>query len=136
MDGKRVELERALRCDLRPEWKPQLRSFAPTVIESGIENLAFEFPAQPYKGHFTELGFNPIALSGVANCWVRNVRMKNADSGIFVSGYFNTIDGVVIESERTPDRQQCVGHHGISVAAVTTWSRTSTSARGSSMISP
>lgn len=115
MDGNRVELDRPLRCDLRPDWTPQLRSFAPTVTESGIENLAFEFPNQPYKGHFTELGFNPIALSGVANCWVRNVRMKNADSGIFVSGYFNTLDGIVIESERAADRQQCVGHHGISV---------------------
>lgn len=112
---KLVELDRPLRCDLQPAWKPELRSFEPTVTESGIENLAFEFPNQPYKGHFTELGFNPVALSGVANCWVRNIRITNADSGIFVSGYFNTIEGVVIESARAADRQQCVGHHGISV---------------------
>lgn len=115
LEGNRVELDRPLRCDIQPAWNPQLRSFEPTVTESGIENLGFEFPNQPYRGHFTELGFNPIAIIGVANCWVRNIRILNADSGIFVSGYFNTIDGVAIASVRTPDRQQCTGHHGISV---------------------
>ncbi|MGZ8898621.1 MAG: glycosyl hydrolase family 28-related protein [Limisphaerales bacterium] len=115
VEANRVELDRPLRTDLQLQWKPELRSFEPTVTESGVENLAFEFPNEPYKGHFTELGFNAIALSGVANCWVRNVRILNADSGIFVSGHFNTIEGVRIESARTPDRQQCVGHHGISV---------------------
>jgi hypothetical protein len=113
--GNRVELDRPLRCDLHPAWKPQVRIFEPTVTESGIENLAFEFPNHPYKGHFTELGFNPIALNGVADCWVRNIRIINADSGIFINGCFNTVDGVFIESARAPDLQQCVGHHGISV---------------------
>lgn len=113
--GNRVEIDRPLRCDLKPQWKPVLRVFEATVSESGVENLAFEFPVQPYKGHFTEQGFNPIALSGVAHCWVPNIRVRNADSGPFVSGVFNTIDGIVIESERGVDKQDCVGHHGISL---------------------
>lgn len=111
----RVTLDRALRCDLRPEWKPQLHAFAPTVTRSGVENLGFEFPVTPYKGHFTELGFNPVALSGVAHCWIRNLRVLNADSGPFISGVFNTAEGVVLESRRPVDNQQCTGHHGISV---------------------
>ena len=115
IDGNRVILDRALRCDLREEWKPQLRVFEPTVTESGVENLGFEFPVAPYQGHFTELGFNPVALSGVAHCWVRNIRVRNADSGPFVSGAFNTLDGVVLESERAVDNQKCTGHHGISL---------------------
>jgi hypothetical protein len=113
--GRRITLDRALRCDLRDEWKPQLRVFDPTVTESGVENLGFEFPVAPYKGHFTELGFNPVVLSGVAHCWVRNIRVRNADSGPFVSGTFNTLDGVVLESERAVDEQKCNGHHGISL---------------------
>ena len=113
--GDRVTLDRPLRCDLRSEWQPQLRAFEPTVTESGVENLAFEFPLTPYKGHFTELGFNPVALSGVAHCWVRNVRVVNADSGPFINGVFNTADGVVLESTRSVDNQNCTGHHGVSL---------------------
>jgi hypothetical protein len=112
-DG-RVTLDRPLRTDLELRWKPRIRAFAPTVTNSGVENLAFEFPVKPYAGHFTELGSNPLAFSGVANCWARNIRIRNADSGPFISGVFNTVDGVVIESERPPDKQHCTGHHGIS----------------------
>lgn len=115
LDGNRVTLDRPLRCDLRPEWKPQLRAFAPTVTGSGVENLAFEFPVTPYLGHFTELGFNPVALSGVADCWVRNIRVLNADSGPYIGGVFNTAQDVVLESARPVDKQQCTGHHGISL---------------------
>lgn len=115
ISGDRVTLDRPLRCDLRPEWQPQLRAFEPTVTESGVENLAFEFPLTPYKGHFTELGFNPVALSSVAHCWVRNVRVVNADSGPYLSGVFNTADGVVLESTRDVDNQNCTGHHGVSL---------------------
>ena len=115
LDGNRVTMDRALRTDLRPEWKPRLRAFEPTVTESGVENIGFEFPVTPYQGHFTELGFNPVTLSGVAHCWVRNIRVRNADSGPYVSGAFNTVDGVVIESERSVDKQKCTGHHGISL---------------------
>ena len=115
IEGNRVTLDRDLRSDLRPEWRPLLRAFEPTVTESGVEHVGFEFPVTPYKGHFTELGFNPIALSGVAHCWVRNIRIRNADSGPFVSGSFNTVEGVVLESDRPPDNQKCNGHHGISL---------------------
>jgi len=115
LEGERVHLNRPLRCDLRAAWRPQLRSFDPTVTESGVENLCFEFPNQPYKGHFTELGFNAIALGGVSDCWVRNVRTVNADSGLFIGGNFNTVQGVILESQRGHDNQNCVGHHGISL---------------------
>jgi hypothetical protein len=115
IDGQLVTLNRSLRSDARPEWKPQLRSFTPTVTESGVENLGFEFPLTPYAGHFTELGFNPVALSGVAHCWVRNIRVINADSGPYISGVFNTVEGVTLESSRPVDKQQCAGHHGISL---------------------
>lgn len=115
IDGPRVKIDRTLRCDLRPEWMPRLRAFEPTVTESGVEGLSFEFPVTPYLGHFTELGLNPVALSGVAHCWVRNILVQNADSGPFIGGVFNTVEGCVLESERAVDRQRCTGHHGISL---------------------
>jgi hypothetical protein len=113
LDGDRVVLDRALRCDVELEWQPELRKFAPNVTEVGIENLTFEFPVTPYAGHFTEQGYNPLAFGRVANCWARNLRVVNADSGVFVAGQFCTIDGIVMESARPADTKLgATGHHG------------------------
>jgi hypothetical protein len=113
-DG-RILLDRPLRFDIRPEWSPVLHAFEPSVTGVGIEHLTFEFPDNPYLGHFTELGHNGIALSDVAHCWVRHVRFVNAESGIFLSGRFSTIQSVVLNSKREPDRQGNRGHHGLTV---------------------
>lgn len=113
IEGERLTFDRPLRFDIRPEWKPEVRAFEPTVTESGVENLTFEFPVTDYAGHFTELGFNPVALSNVAHCWVRNIRIVNPDSGPMVTGHFNTLQGLVYESSRTPDKGRNQGHHGV-----------------------
>jgi hypothetical protein len=110
--GDSIELDRPLRFDIKPEWQPRLASFEPTVSEAGVEDLGFEFPVTPYKGHFTELGFNAVAFSGVSDCWARNLRIANADSGIFTRSYFCTISRVVFESARPPDETRSTGHHG------------------------
>ncbi|MFP6581579.1 MAG: glycosyl hydrolase family 28-related protein [Candidatus Hydrogenedentota bacterium] len=114
ISGNTISFDRPLRCDIDPKWKPGIYRFAPTVTESGIEDLRFEFPNTPYKGHFSELGFNAIALTQTAHCWVRNIRVHNSDSGAFISGHFNTLDGVVYTSDREKDSgRQSQGHHGI-----------------------
>ena len=121
VEGDLVHINRPLRTDIRPEWKPHLRAFQPTVTESGIEHLSVEFPLLPYRGHFTEVGYNLAALSGVAHCWLRDVHARNADSGVFVSGWFNTVTGLVLESDRKVDGQGCTGHHGVSVGGSDNW---------------
>lgn len=114
VDGDRVTLDRAVRTDVRVEWNPALYPFAPNVTEVGIENLTFEFPVTDYRGHFTELGNNPIAFNDVAHGWIRNIRLVNPDSGPFVSGHFCTVEGVVYESQRKPDpTRNSTGHHGL-----------------------
>ncbi len=113
--GSRLILERPLRFDLRPEWKPELRRYQPTVTECGIEDLAFEFPARKYGGHFTELGYNAIAFTGVADCWARNLRITNADSAIFANGDFCTIDGLRCELQGAEELKGVFGHHGVSL---------------------
>jgi hypothetical protein len=120
IEGNTLTVDRPLRFDLRPEWKPDLHRFAPTVTECGVEGIRFEFPNTPYGGHFTELGYNAIALSDASHCWVRNVHIHNADSGVFVSGCFNTIDGIGFSSERAPEPEQSAiagrkaqGHHAV-----------------------
>ena len=108
----KITLERPLRWDVRPEWKPVVKSIQPTVQEVGVEHLSFEFPNQPYQGHFTELGFNALAMSNVVNCWARNLHIKNSDSGIFTNSRFCTIRDVIFKSERKANRGN-TGHHGV-----------------------
>jgi hypothetical protein len=90
-----------------------LLSLDPTVSECGVESLGFEFPGTPYAGHFTEDGYNALAMNGVSDCWARNLQIRNADSGIFVSGVFCTVQGVSFASDRQPDEENHTGHHGV-----------------------
>ncbi len=114
--GKRIEFDRPLRTDVRLEWIPRLYIPSCTVDSVGIQNLCFEFPVTPYKGHFTELGYNAIAMRGVHNCWVRNIRIHNADSGMFISGNNITLRQISLTSERPLERQRkATGHHGITI---------------------
>lgn len=120
IEGNTLFLDRPLRFDLKAAWKPSIYRFSPTVTECGVEGIRFEFPNTPYGGHFTELGFNAIALGAVSHCWVRNVHIHNADSGVFVSGCFNTIDGITFTSQRAPEPEQpaiagrkAQGHHAV-----------------------
>jgi hypothetical protein len=79
-----------------------------------VEDLAFEFPPRTYGGHFTELGFNAVCLDHVAHCWVKNIHIVNADSGIMASSVFCTMQGVTYRSDSVqPGRGNVSGHHGI-----------------------
>lgn len=115
-DTKTMTVDRPLPTDVRLEWQPILFHAASSVEESGIQGLSFYFPNEPYAGHFTELGFNAVALSGVRNCWVRDIVIHNCDSGIFVSGSQNTVQNVVFTSERLEEpTRHATGHHGITL---------------------
>ncbi len=111
-----VRFDRALRTDVRLEWQPVLHPAGSSVEEVGIADLSFEFPVRPYKGHFTELGFNAIAFSNVRNGWVRNIEIRNSDSGLFVRGANITISGVTwLADEARAKSNKYAGHHGITL---------------------
>lgn len=114
--GQRIEFDRPLRTDVRSEWKPQIFSVSGGVEEVGVEELGFQFPDLPYEGHFTELGYNAMAMSGVRNCWARDLRIYNADSGFFISGSNITLSGIEFDSDRPIERsRKATGHHGITL---------------------
>jgi hypothetical protein len=114
--AKSIELDRALACDVEPQWSPTLVQAASSVEEVGVEGIGFDFPNQPYEGHFTELGFNAIAFTATRNCWIRDVRIHNCDSGIFLSGLNTTVSDLVFTSERATERSRsATGHHGITL---------------------
>ncbi len=119
VSGKTLTLDRGLRFELRPEWRPALSPFKPAVTDVGIESLAFEFPATRYAGHFKEVGFNPIAInSSAANCWLKDLRVWNGDNGPFVNGAFCTLEGIHLGADPQRYASNGVsGHHGITFEA-------------------
>jgi hypothetical protein len=115
IEGNVVELVRPLRIAVKAEFGCTVTKVDPRTTECGIEQLTLRFESGIYRAHFTERGFNGITISSSAiHCWVRQVKMIDADSGIFGAGTHGLIDGVVFESKRkslTPDNIK--GHHGV-----------------------
>lgn len=105
--ARKIILDRPLRTDVELAWSPRLHAYAPEVYGVGIEDLTVDFPNGGGADHFEEQGYNGLELKGVSDCWVRNVRIKNADSGIYIESgtRFTTLDGVVFSGRG--------GHHGI-----------------------
>jgi len=121
VSGNRVTIDRPLRVDVRPEWKPEIFSCVPDLQELGLENFSIEFPDSPYEGHFTEKGFNGIFFSSVHHSWVRNVSILDADNGVFfhtTSATHGISRGVTISGLRLGTRWRTKainGHHGIAL---------------------
>lgn len=114
IDGEKIELNRPLRFELRPEWTPQLVKLADDSGEIGISDFTIRFPERPYRGHWLEDGLNGFAMVGMNN-WARNIRIENCDSGPYINGTWCTVDGLVIESSREAHGSGMTGHHGISL---------------------
>ncbi|MBI5684575.1 MAG: hypothetical protein HZC54_05815 [Verrucomicrobia bacterium] len=115
---KAVVLDRSLRFDLRPEWSASLCAFAPDLQQSGIEDLTFEFPRQPYRAHWEEDGYNAIQFDNCAHCWARRLVIHNSDSGIYLKGFFCTVSDVVFTANRRALSKGETGHHGIEADGV------------------
>jgi hypothetical protein len=123
VEAGRIRIDRPLRFETRPSFAPIVRSFRPTVTGSGFEDMTLEFPTTPWLGEFTELGYNGVNVGTVAHCFVRRLRLVNAESGIFVSGVHNTVEDVELLAAKPPypankylTTTGCNGHHGISVS--------------------
>ncbi len=115
-EAQRITFDRPLRTDVRPAWEPRIHPGSSGVEEVGVEHLSFEFPVTDYEGHFTELGYNAIAMRDARHCWVRNIVIRHADSGMFIRGANHTLTGIRWESDRKPHHpRQSTGHHGITL---------------------
>lgn len=117
VEDNALVLDRPLRFDVRAQWQPTVAPFVPAVTDVGIEDLAFEFPVTRYQGHFLEVGFNPIEIArSAAHCWLKNLTIRNADSGPYVFGFFCTVEGIRLQADAERlSSQGYAGHHGISL---------------------
>ncbi|MCI5130394.1 MAG: hypothetical protein D3904_02455 [Candidatus Electrothrix sp. EH2] len=88
VSGNQVTFKEPLNHDIREGWHGVLKTMN-WFREIGIEGIAIEFPAVHYAGHHIEDGYNGIFMSGCLDCWVKDVRVTNSDSGILVDSCKN-----------------------------------------------
>jgi hypothetical protein len=119
-----ITLNRPLPIDIRSEWRPEIRhvSIGGSGTEVGIEDFTLQFPPQQYGGHDLYAGYYGIYFSGMANSWVRNVTITDADRGIeLFASAFNTVTNVTLNTAaRVPVRLgssdfAVTGHYGFAV---------------------
>ena len=104
-------LARPLRVDVRPAWQAEIVAFEPTVEDVGVEALSFEFAGVPKKAHNEEEGFNAVFMHDVAQSWVRDVTVVDADNGVFLAKCrFCQVERVTF---RTARRAAPSGHHAL-----------------------
>lgn len=117
VEGNEVVLAQPLRTDVRPSWAPTLWRM-PVAREIGIEHLTIDFPSTPYPGHHRERGYNAIEFSrNVMDAWVRDVEIRNSDSGVFVGHRCKGLTLIQLHfvSSRPGDAKGHQGHHGVAL---------------------
>ncbi len=112
VDGDRVTLNRPLPFNL-PAGVVSVFDFALGARGIGVRGVTVEFPTKPYRGHFDEDGYNAFEIRTLADGFLADIEIVNADGGIFIAGHRLTIDGLVMRADRETDSGGHTGHHGI-----------------------
>lgn len=109
--GNKITIKTPLTIDVKPEYKARLVEWK-HLKEVGIEHFSITFPDAPYVAHHVEQGFNAIFLTRLYNGWVKNVVIKNADSGILTEEIANvTIKDIVTKGDK-------LAHYTVAMAGV------------------
>ncbi len=100
INGSSVEIGDPLLHNISDEVPAQFSEWD-HLEQVGLEDFSISFPDSPYFGHHLERGYNGIYITSVIDGWVRDVRFKNADSGILTYNSANlTIGNIRSEGDR------------------------------------
>ncbi|MEL6413602.1 MAG: hypothetical protein AAFQ15_01525 [Pseudomonadota bacterium] len=100
IQGDRVEIGDPLLHNISQSTPAQFSEWQ-HLEQVGLEDFSITFPNSPYFGHHLERGYNGIYLTSVIDGWVRDVRFRNADSGILSYNSANlTIENIRSEGDR------------------------------------
>lgn len=122
VSGTTLTLVRPLRWDVRPEWRPEIYSFDPSVFEVGIEDLTMQFSEDEYRGHHREAGFNGVYFRSVYFSWVHRVTFIDTDwalkvgheNPIYDRSAYNSFHNLTFRAKfRTRMKGGGLGHYGI-----------------------
>ena len=100
INGNRVQIGDPLLHNISEDVPAQFSKWA-HLENVGLEDFSISFPDSPYFGHHLERGYNGIYVTSVIDGWVRDVRFRNADSGVLTYNSANlTIENIRSEGDR------------------------------------
>lgn len=100
INGNKIEIGDPLLHNISEAVPAQFSKWS-HLEQVGLEDFSITFPQSPYFGHHLERGYNGIYVTSVIDGWVRDVRIKNADSGILTYNSANlTIENIRSEGQR------------------------------------
>lgn len=101
ISGNRVEIGDPLLHNISDAIPAQISKWE-HLEQVGLEDFSISFPDSPYFGHHLERGYNGIYVTSTIDGWVRDVRFRNADSGILTYNSANlTIENIRSEGDRS-----------------------------------
>lgn len=118
ISGNTITLERYLPVAVKTIWNPQVVKVSYSVKEVGVEDLQVCLPDLQYPGHFNEQGYNGLYFNKVADCWSKNVEVRNGDTGISISSNTmrSTMQGFIMSAySGRPDASGYCAHQGIAI---------------------
>lgn len=94
ISGNTLTLKQPLRVDIRPEWNVTVTTPGQTVREVGVEGMTLKMVHNERNVHLMDIGFNGIYINRAINCWVKDVKIVDAQNGIGVASVKNvTVTG-------------------------------------------
>tara|TARA_B100000809_G_scaffold63492_3_gene60213 strand:- start:12602 stop:14314 length:1713 start_codon:yes stop_codon:yes gene_type:complete len=109
--GKKIQIKDPLLHDIKKAWTPIMAEWK-HLEEVGIEHFNIEFPMAANIAHHVEDGYNAMYLTRLYNGWVKDVQIKNADSGILTE----EISNVTIQDIETNGLKKA--HYSVAMGSV------------------
>ncbi|PSC76612.1 3-hydroxyisobutyrate dehydrogenase family isoform B [Micractinium conductrix] len=122
-----VTLDRRLPFPIKPSWRASVHLLVapaqPAPLPLPAQCLVIPARFDRSQPHLEDRGYNALFLQGVRNCWVRNVRILDADNGIFMHSVdHSTIQDVLVNVTRprtwtnlAAGPHHVSGHHPVSL---------------------
>ncbi len=114
INGDFIAIDRHLPIKMETKWTPKVvvLDMDGTTQNIGIENITFRMNGEQWGGHFKNVGSSAIGMSGLMNCWIKDVNIIDSDLGINCGNIaFCTITGVNFPIGLRTGSE--VGHHAI-----------------------
>jgi len=109
--GNKVTIKDPLILDINSYWEPAIVEWK-HLSEVGLEHFSVSFPIAPNIAHHVEDGYNAIYLTHLYNGWVRDVKIRNADSGILTEEIANV---TIQDIETSGDK---IAHYTVAMSGV------------------
>lgn len=117
-DENKVVFSTPFPLDVKVDGRTEFR-FLQSLDRVGMKDLSVIFSPTIYEGHFSEKGQNAVQFDGASRCTMENIRIRNADYGVFLkNSHFCTLKNLIFDAGNR-GHSGYIGHHAMTFARST-----------------